>query len=196
MPDMLETFSALISALSVCLITRRSLWGWPVSLLSTFLYSWIFYQAHLYADVILQGIFCLGIIYGWWLWLRDYQHKTSTSDLTTPSLPARPLRFSVAFYGTLITSVIACGWSIALHRWSNDPTPIMDATLSSASLLAQLWTARRYRESWLLWAVIDLIYVGLFISRMLYPTAVLYSGFVIIALYGYYTWRPAPQSER
>lgn len=190
MPDGLETFSALISAYGVVLTARRSLWGWPVSLLATILYSWVFFRARLYADVMLQAVFCLGIAYGWTLWVRDRRQHTPTTP-RAETLPSRPLPVPLALISTALTGAIAWGWTAALQHWSDDPTPLMDASLSSASLLAQLWTARRYRESWLLWGAIDLIYTGLFITRGLYPTAFLYGSFIALSLYGYCAWRPS-----
>ncbi|MXV43611.1 nicotinamide riboside transporter PnuC [Saccharibacter sp. 17.LH.SD] len=191
MPDLIETFSALISAYGVFLTARRSLLGWPISLIATLLYGWIFYRAHLYADTILQVIFGIGILYGWVLWHAESQRKASTSDFVK-NLPPRPLYWPAAAIGALSTLFLTIGWSLILKYWSDDPIPLMDAALSSASLLAQFWTARRYRASWLLWSAIDLIYTGLFITRGLYPTAALYAGFIGIALYGYTAWRPRP----
>jgi nicotinamide mononucleotide transporter len=48
----------------------------------------------------------------------------------------------------------------------------------------------RYRETWLLWIVVDSAYVALFISRGLYPTALLYAGFVVLEANGYRLWKP------
>ncbi|WP_018980709.1 nicotinamide riboside transporter PnuC [Saccharibacter floricola] len=190
MPNGIEILSAVLSAIGVGLTARRSLWSWPVSLIATLLYSWVFWRARLYADVALQGVFCLGIGYGWFLWARDRRTVALTPTNHTESLPARPLSIRTALIGAGLSILLAWGWSIALQRWSDDPTPVLDASLSSASLLAQLWTARRHRASWLLWAVIDLVYTGLFITRALYPTALLYGFFIALALYGYTTWRP------
>lgn len=190
MPDGIETLSALISACGIGLTARRSLWGWPISLIATLLYGWIFLRARLYADALLQIVFCAGIAYGWALWAYDRRHNRLTQPATETTLPTRALPYRVATISTLITLLIGWVWGLSLQKWSDDPTPMMDAALSSASLLAQLWTARRYRESWLLWAVIDLIYTGLFITRSLYPTAILYAGFIALALYGYSAWRP------
>ena len=80
-------------------------------------------------------------------------------------------------------------WGAVLKRWTDDPMPFTDAALSSFSIVAQLWAARRYTANWTLWIVIDTLYVALFVARDLYPTAILYSAFVLLALHGAYKWR-------
>ncbi|EHH68204.1 nicotinamide riboside transporter PnuC [Gluconobacter morbifer] len=178
-----ELSGAVISALGVWLSAYRVMACWPVSLLASVLYGWIFFQAHLYADTTLQGVFCAGILYGWWCWRQD-------RDVFS-SLPIRAPGTRQILWGVLAAAVGGTGWAVVLARCTDDPTPVMDAFLSSYSLLGQFWGTRRYRITWLLWIVIDVIYVGLFISRGLYPTAVLYAGFVLLAFHGFRQWTDA-----
>ncbi|HJE71491.1 nicotinamide mononucleotide transporter, partial [Pseudomonas oryzihabitans] len=46
-------------------------------------------------------------------------------------------------------------------------------------------------QCWVLWFVLDVIYVGLFYYKGLYPTAILYAVFVGLAAYGWLDWRRA-----
>jgi nicotinamide mononucleotide transporter len=65
----------------------------------------------------------------------------------------------------------------------------MDSALTSFSLVAQYWTARRHAESWLLWIAVDILYVGMFVVKGLLPTAGLYGAMVVLAVIGYRRWR-------
>ncbi len=63
------------------------------------------------------------------------------------------------------------------------------AALTGFSLVAQYWMAQKRLQCWLLWIVLDTIYVGMFITAQLYLTAVLYMVFTALAVYGWLEWR-------
>ena len=177
----LELVAALLSALGVWLTIQRRLICWPVSLAAALLYGWVFLDARLYADAALQCVFCGCLLYGWAHWKYE----------TTNSVPLRirSASWKILASGMALGMWGAVLWGVVLKRWTDDPMPFTDAALSSFSIVAQLWAARRYTANWTLWIVIDTLYVALFVARDLYPTAILYSAFVLLALHGAYKWR-------
>ena len=84
---------------------------------------------------------------------------------------------------------VAIGWFTS--RYTNAALPWMDAALSSFSLVAQYWTARRHTANWLLWIVVDILYVGMFLVKGLTLTAGLYAAMIVLAVIGYRQWRKA-----
>ncbi|GBR67555.1 nicotinamide riboside transporter PnuC [Gluconobacter kanchanaburiensis] len=180
--SLIEVLGAVLSALAVWLTSRRSMICWPVSLTAAGLYCWIFLKARLYADAGLQIAFCLYVVYGWRHW-QKIQSPDGRIQVRRPKTVA-------ILKGLLSGATGSAVWAFILARFTNDPTPITDATLTAYSMLAQYWDTMRYRETWALWIVVDSAYVALFISRGLYPTAMLYAGFVILAAYGYRLWKP------
>ncbi len=63
------------------------------------------------------------------------------------------------------------------------------------SLLATYWTSRKYLATWVLWIVVDLVYIGMFIYKELLLTAVLYAGFVVLAYLGWREWHKIRQQH-
>ncbi|GAJ30103.1 nicotinamide riboside transporter PnuC [Acidomonas methanolica] len=173
-----EWLAAALSALGVALTARRSLFCWPVSLTGTLLYAWVFLDARLYADMALQIVFCGFLVYGWLHWAR-----AAALVVARPGARGIVLGMTAGLIGAAV-------WGAMLARWTNDPAPFADAGLSAFSLVAQYWMARRYRLCWPAWVVIDALYVALFLSRGLMPTALLYGGFVGLALDGWRRWQP------
>jgi nicotinamide mononucleotide transporter len=49
--------------------------------------------------------------------------------------------------------------------------------------------ARKYLENWLLWVVVDVVYVGMSLSQGLTLTAGLYAVYVGLAFLGFRDWR-------
>jgi len=66
--------------------------------------------------------------------------------------------------------------------------PWVDSQLTAFSLVASLWAARKYVASWVLWIIIDAIYVAMYQYKSLTLTAALYAGFVVLAAIGWYQW--------
>ena len=52
--------------------------------------------------------------------------------------------------------------------------------------------AQKRLENWLLWIILDVIFVGLFIHKDLYLTAALYALFTLLAVHGWRQWQRQP----
>lgn len=179
--SLLELLAVLFSAAGVWLTGRRAVLCWPVMLVASVLYGVVFWRAHLYADAALQGVFAALSLYGWWRWLRGVRDEGAVRVIQPPQgVMVRGVVLSVAA-GVLLGGV--------LQTWTDDPNPLMDALLSTFSILGQMWMARRYLASWLIWLGVDVLYTGLFVVRELYLTAGLYAAFVGLAVAGWLQWR-------
>lgn len=179
----LEIAAVAISFLAIWLTARRNMLCWPLNLLACALYFKLFLDVRLYADMALQAVFAIGILYGWISWRRDRE--------STGAVVVMPLSRGAGLGGLAMggLAALAIGWFTSRH--TDAALPWLDATLSSFSLVAQYWTARRYRESWLLWIAVDIVYVGMFIAKGLLPTAGLYAVMIGLAAIGYRDWRRA-----
>jgi nicotinamide mononucleotide transporter len=179
-----EGAAAAVSATAVWLTARRSPWCWPVGLVSVVAYAWIFIEAKLYSDTILQVVFAALILYGWHRWRR---HLDDDGHVRVAVLDGRRATSHLALG---VAAALALGY--AMHRWTDASLPWLDAALTAFSLVAQWWQARRHAAAWWLWIVVDVIYVGEYVYKSLPITAVLYAAFVVLAVMGLRAWRRAP----
>ena len=67
----LEIAGVIVSALAIWLTAKRRMLCWPVGLASVALYGWIFFDAKLYSDMLLQGAFAVLQVYGWRRWIAQ-----------------------------------------------------------------------------------------------------------------------------
>jgi len=188
----LEIAGVIVSALAIWLTARRNMLCWPIGLASVALYAWIFLDAKLYSDMLLQGAFAALQLYGWYRWL--VQRRASAGqpgDGEQPVLPERDVGLRRLAPGLLAAVVLSVLLGSAMAHWTDASLPYVDATLTAFSLVAQYWTARRYIASWQLWLVVDVIYVGMFVYKALYLTAGLYALFVVLAAIGWRYWARA-----
>lgn len=178
-----ETIAAVLSASAVWLTTRRSPWCFPVGLLSVSVYIWVYAGARLYSEVLLQCFWVAMLVAGWWRWLH---HLDATGHVRVAPLPRRAA-------GLHLLAGVAGGLALgfAMHRYTDAALPWLDAMLTALSLVGQFWQNRRHVAAWWMWLAVDVVYVGMFASKHLYVTAVLYAGFVVLAVNGLRAWTRA-----
>ncbi|HEY4293739.1 nicotinamide riboside transporter PnuC [Luteibacter sp.] len=176
-----EVSAALVSAAGVWLTARRSPWCWPVGLVSVIAYAWIFVDAKLYSDMLLQAIFAVLILYGWRRWMSNLDES---GHVRVTSLSPREAAQHLA-----IGSAAALALGYAMHRYTDASLPWLDAALTAFSLVAQWWQARRHAAAWWLWIAVDVFYVGEYVYKSLPVTAVLYVGLIVLAAMGLKAWR-------
>lgn len=184
----IEIAGFITTLLGIWLTTRRLLICWPVTLLADILYFVVFYQAGLFSDSLLQIFFVAFTLYGWWHWWRGVREE---GEVRVVPLGARSAltAMAVGAVGAVVLSRLMLYLGAHLHV--TIALPHLDAVLASYSLVASWWGARKHIANWWLWIVVDLVYIGEYIYKDLWPTALLYLLLVGLAVLGWWDWRKA-----
>jgi nicotinamide mononucleotide transporter len=183
----IEVAAALMGLLSVGLTIRQSIWCWPTGLVMVTLYIFVFYDAKLYSDMLLQVVYIFMQLYGWYYWMRG--QASQPAMITTLSFPAR-LMWSVATaFGTGML-----GYVMGQH--TDAAVPYWDATTTVLSLVAQWLLGRKVLENWILWILVDVFSIGIYVHRELYLTAGLYVVFLGMAASGMWAWTRAYRDQQ
>jgi nicotinamide mononucleotide transporter len=177
----LEALAALFGVVSVYLSVRQNIWSWPTAIVNVALYTVVFYQSRLYADMGLQVIYVVLSFYGWYQWLYGGKNRTELQVSRTPR--------RVAFLLIVIGVAAAGSLGSLLHRTTNAALPYLDSATTATSLVAQWMMTRKLLENWLVWVAVDVVYIGMLIYKSLYITAGLYLVFLILSATGYFRWR-------
>lgn len=178
----LEIAGLITTVIGIWLTTRRTLLCWPVVLAADVIYLIVFYRAQLLSDSLLQLFFVAFTLYGWWHWWRGVREE---GEVRVVPLPMQSLAIALAAgaVGSFALGELAKRLHAAL--------PYLDATLTSFSLVGSWWQARKHIANWWLWIVVDLVYIGEYLYKDLWPTALLYAGLVALAALGLRDWRRA-----
>lgn len=184
----LEIFSVIISLIGVGLTILRNMWCWPFNMLAYILYGYLFFTYQLYGEVILQIFFSVMNLYGFYVWMKGKQ--------VDHDIKIEPLAFSKIILQLIVSAIGGLAFGLILKNFTNAAVPMLDAQLAAFSLLATYWTSRKHIATWVLWVVVDIIYVGMFIYKDLYLTAGLYAAFVVMAVYGWYQWLRVQSQQR
>ena len=180
----LEIAGVITTVLGIALTTWRKMSCWPVVLVSDLIYLVVFYRAQLYSDALLQIFFLAFTLYGWWYWWRGMRAEGEVRVVRL-EFPIMLGGLAAGAVGSLVLGELAKQVHAAL--------PYLDATLASYSLVASWWAARKHIANWWLWIAVDLAYIGEYVYKDLWPTALLYAGLVALAVMGLMLWRSAAQ---
>jgi len=186
---LIEIIAVIMSMLNVWLTAQRHLFCWPVGLVSVGIYSWIFFEAQLYSDLLLQVVFAFCLVYGWRHWLHG--RGEGQEEVLVEHLPVRSGVIGLSIGGV---GAVLLGYTMA--RLTKASLPWIDSALTSFSLVAQFWMGRRYVACWLLWIAVDVVYVGVYMFKHLHLTALLYAVFVVLALFGWKSWKQAMDRQQ
>jgi nicotinamide mononucleotide transporter len=177
-----EMAGVATTVLGIWLTIKRLLICWPITLLADFLYLAVFYQARLFSDALLQIFFVVFTLYGWWHWWRGLRQEGEVR-VEALSFSGWMAGLAAGALGAVLLGSLMVRIGAAL--------PHLDAALTSYSLVASWWGARKHVANWWLWIVVDVIYVGEYLYKDLRATAVLYAGLVLLAVLGLRDWRRA-----
>lgn len=176
-----EVIAAISGIIGVWLTTRQNIWCWPVALVNVILYIYVFFAAKLYADFGLQIFYFVMTLYGWYNWLHggDQHQKLEVVTHITKKLLIISLIIG-------IISQTALGFILA--NYSDAALPFWDSVVGVWGVIITYWMAKKILENWIAWIIIDLMCVGIYLYKDLYPTTVLYFVFAVLAVVGYFQW--------
>ena len=177
-----EVLGFVSGVLCVYLVTRENIWNWPLGAITAAFYIVVFARAGLYSDTGLQMVYLVLSFYGWWHWLRGGpQHA---APLRVSRAPAREM----LLLGIAGIAMWMLFWRIT-RMLPGAKAPLLDAALVASSLVAQYMMTRKYLENWLLWIAADVLYIGLYFTRGLRLSSLLYAVYLALAILGYWQWK-------
>lgn len=211
----IEIAGAVAGIIYVFLEIRQHIWLWPVGIITSALYVFVFFTGKLYADMSLQVYYLVISFLGWLWWVRGTESRSRGTDygnekIVEEELPSgaslndkilsrteseeiKRLHVTRLKPGTGIVLVIvfiflyAIMWSILSH-FTDSPVPEWDSFLTSLSVVATWMLARKIYEHWFLWIIVNAGSIVLFIIKGLYPTIILYIVYLVMSFIGLKEW--------
>jgi nicotinamide mononucleotide transporter len=176
----IEIIAAVLAVVYLLLAIRQRLECWAAAFVSSCLYVWVFFGAHLYMDSALNAFYAVMAVYGYWQW----QHGRGGGALAVCRWPLAPHLIGLA--GVLALSLLSAYF---LRRFTPAASPLVDSMVTWSSVFATFLVARKVYENWHWWLVIDSVSVCLFFSRRLYLTVLLYAMYLVLIVIGMRQWR-------
>jgi nicotinamide mononucleotide transporter len=198
----IELFGAVTGIIYVILEIRQVTWLWPVGIITSAVYVWVFFTGKLYADMSLQVYYVVISVLGWYWWLKGTGlraegleqgsgsgERVEVKNNVTGVLKVTRIKFKLSIMLTAILVVLYAGIYLALSGMTDSPVPGWDALISSLSIVGTWMLARKIYEHWYIWIMVNIVSVILCLMRGLYPTVVLYAVYLVMSFIGLYQWR-------
>jgi nicotinamide mononucleotide transporter len=212
----IEIFGAVTGIIYVFLEIRQTIWLWPVGIITSAVYIWVFLTSKFYADMSLQGYYLVISCFGWYWWARHARYKVSsevpakeegtgqmakgeeckTEEETGSRGEGEKTELQVTRLKLKTGLVLACVFVLlyitmwlVLTRLTDSPVPMRDSFITSLSIIATWMLARKIYEHWYLWIVVNFVSAILFLTRGLYPTVILYVVYGVMSFAGLIEWK-------
>jgi len=179
----IELLGALFGLLYIILSIKQNIWCWPIGLITSALYIYVFFVTKFYADMGLQVYYLVVSIYGWYFWMFGGKSKKK-DDLKISNVGFR--RF---LYLAVATAVLFGIIAFILVNFTDSEIPYWDAFTTAGSFVATWMLARKIIEHWLIWIIVDSVSLGLYIYKGLYATVILFAVYTLLAVIGYIEWK-------
>ena len=176
-----EIVAALLAIAYLLLAMRQDARCWIAWIISSLMYLFVMYSAGLYMEAGLQIFYLLMGFYGLYQW----QYKLANNE--TLKIKVWPITTHMMCLTALFLLVITSGYILSNN--TDAASPYIDAFTTWGAIIASYMVAKKILENWIYWFVIDFVSVFLFVSRELYPTALLFCLYLVLVIFGYRSWK-------
>jgi len=185
---LLELIAMVTALIYVVLAAKGNIYCWPAALISTLLYTFIFYDFYLWMDSLLQVYYMGMAFYGWYCWRQAKNDQLTTKPITKYifSIQQWAMKTHVISIVLLAIASVLVGW--LMEKYTPTDFPYLDSATTVFAIFATYLITQKVLENWLYWVVIDLLSIYIYVQKGLTPTAVLFVLYVILAVYGYIKW--------
>lgn len=180
----LEVIAALTGILSVYFSRLENILVYPTGLISTGIYVYILNKYELRGDMLINAYFFVMSIYGWINWSRAMKGTTSIVEITRTNLKEKG-------YGLLIFigGVLFVFYAYKFFNTKITYITYIDSLNTALFFVAMWYMALKKLENWTLWIAGNIVSVPLYLIKGLGFTAIQYTVFLVLAVFGYIEWK-------
>lgn len=185
-----DTWIGFIAFLSgvicVLLAAKGSRWNYIIGIINCLAYGYVSFVSNLYGEVIENILVYLPLQFvGFFLWKKFEQNQIV--KMKKLSVTKNILIFVIAILLTIIGGFL-------LGLIETQATPFIDSFTNIFSLLATILMLLRYRESWFVYILVNVVSIVMWVIRaadgvaQAYLMIVMWSAYFVNSIYGFYNW--------
>ena len=185
----LEIIAVVFGVVAIWLASKGEVVNFGIGLVNCVLYGILFGREGLYSGMILQGIYFAINLYGLYSWRKP--KKELDKELKVMWLTAKErmmIVMMIVVTGALWGMGVKYGAQLLPENIQEPRYPMVDAILTTASVVAQILLTRKKIDNWVMWVIVDVVYIGLFLMVGMYWTAGLYVVYTGIAVNAVFSW--------
>ncbi|HEY4155621.1 MAG TPA: nicotinamide riboside transporter PnuC [Puia sp.] len=176
----LEFIAVIFGIGSVIYSRRENILVYPVGMVSTGIFIYLYILHGLYADASVNFYYTVMSIIGWYMWSKKGSGKPL---LKMTASTATDWRNALIFF-------FSC-WLVlylVLKHFTDSTVPMADSFTSGAAFTGMWLMNKKKLENWTWWIITDLASVPLNFYKHLVFASFQYLVFLVLAIMGYITW--------
>ena len=183
----IEIVAVITGLLSVWFSKKINVLVFPIGIISVLLYVFIFIKNELYANAVINFIYFLISVFGWWNWgksTRQQVNETTSQrddgELKVTFLNGKENIIVYSLFTITFLSIVIFSNSVIATK--------LDYITSAAGLIAMMLTSLKKVENWIFYLFADIVLIPLCIYNGLYLTSLQYVAYTILAIMGLISW--------
>ena len=190
----LECLTTIFGILNVYCLSKLKVSNYFWGILNVILSFFIFFQSQMYSDMVLQIYYLIINIYGWWLWLHPGKSDADSNNqlkVSTNSILYNTITFAISCVAFVLLGIFLKNIHVILPSLFKIPSsyPFVDSFITTVSVVAMYFMAKKKIEHWYLWFVTDLTSMIIFYIQGIKFVSFEYFVFLFFAFIGYIEWR-------
>ncbi len=157
---LIDLLTSLVGLTCVILAGRGSKYNFWVGYVYTLMLFFMFLNKHLYANLLLQPVsLCINIL-GHYRWTHPGEGEESSEGkgelkVTTLSWPQRALCLVSVFVIAMVWGWLLSFLGNRFEAFPSDPVPYLDSCVTVLILVAQLLSALKKWDCWIVWLLVN-----------------------------------------
>ena len=176
----------LTGVLCVVLAAKGNIWTYIFGMYNTFGYAYLSHENGLYGEMGLNLFFFVPMnVVGYFMWKKHLNEEIV-------EMRKLPLKSTLFLLACCILGIIGLGYLLSLISGQN--TPYIDSTTNILSIAATFLMVFRYKEQWILYIILNVFTIIMWFIRLKNGSPdgaimiVMWSAYLVNAVYGYYNW--------
>ncbi|MBQ4548134.1 MAG: nicotinamide mononucleotide transporter [Bacteroidales bacterium] len=183
----IEIVAVVTGLLSVWFSKKINVLVFPIGIISVLLYVFIFIKNELYANAVINFIYFLISVFGWWNWRKSTSQQVNETtsqrddgELKVTFLNGKENIIVYSLFTITFLSIVIFSNSVIATK--------LDYITSAAGLIAMMLTSLKKVENWIFYLFADIVLIPLCIYNGLYLTSLQYVAYTILAIMGLISW--------
>jgi nicotinamide mononucleotide transporter len=180
----IDWFAMLAGIIGVYLSVKEKTLAWLFFILCYIAYVYISFRESYYAFGGMNITFVAIAGYGWYKWTRSSE-SGDAPEVKVSHLPSKQYALVALCIGI---GTVSIGYLLASTGEAR--LPYYDAFATSCAFAAQWMLSRKHIENWVFWILSDLVYLTFFFNDRIWPSVILFTVFILLAVKGWIEWKP------
>ncbi len=186
MIQLVEYAAVALNLLFLVLLMREKIACWPVGIVASLLFIWIWIDARLYSEAILYSYYVIVGVFGWWRWKG--RGDEGPLRIRTWGVLAH---VAAVVVGVLLTLALGTFF----ERTTDAAQSYADALSTIFSFIATYMEAQKILSTWIFWIAINAFSIWLYASRGKLPSAGMMVVYALLSVIGWRMWTRSYRSQ-